>query len=64
MWKEQNRRRICGKSISGVLPSSDSSGHENGAATVAEEFQGALTLALGTVSVNRGGREALVDEEV
>src|SRR5687768_227717 len=46
------------------LPSSDSSGNEDGAAAIAEELESTLTLALGAISVNRGGGEALVDEEI
>lgn len=42
----------------------NSSSHHDGAATVAEELQGTLTLALGAVSVDRCGGEVLVDEEV
>lgn len=43
---------------------SDSSGDQEGAAAAAEELEGTLTLALGTVTVNGGGREVLSDEEV
>ncbi|KAF3062751.1 hypothetical protein CFAM422_010726 [Trichoderma lentiforme] len=44
--------------------SSNSSSHQDGAASVAEELESTLTLTLSPVSVNGGGREALVDEEV
>jgi hypothetical protein len=42
----------------------DSGGNEDGATSRAEHLEGTLTLALGAVTVNRGGGEALVDEEV
>jgi hypothetical protein len=42
----------------------DSSGNEDGATSRAEHLESTFTLALGTVTVNRGSREALVDEEV
>lgn len=44
--------------------SSNGSSNHNGAASVTEELEGALTLTLGAVTVDRSGREALVDEEV
>ncbi|TFB02208.1 hypothetical protein CCMA1212_005838 [Trichoderma ghanense] len=44
--------------------SRDSGGNQDGAASVAEVLESALTLTLGPVSVNGGGGEALVDEEV
>ncbi|GKT40846.1 uncharacterized protein ColSpa_01026 [Colletotrichum spaethianum] len=44
--------------------SGNSGGNQNGAATVAEELQSALTLTLSAVTVNRGGGEVLVDQEV
>jgi hypothetical protein len=44
--------------------SCDSGGNEDGATSRAEHLEGALTLTLGTVTVNGGGGEALVDEEV
>lgn len=44
--------------------SSDSSGNENGTSSVTEELEGTLSLTLCTVTVNGGGGEALVDEEV
>jgi hypothetical protein len=44
--------------------SRDSGGNQDGAASVTEELESALTLTLGPVSVDGGGREALVDEEV
>lgn len=42
----------------------DSSGNEDGAPARAEHLEGTLTLALGAVTVNGCGREALVNEEV
>ena len=44
--------------------SSDSSSDQNGAATVAEHLQSALTLTLSAVTVNGSGGEVLVDQEV
>jgi hypothetical protein len=44
--------------------SSNGSSNQDGAAAVAEVLEGALTLTLGAVTVNRGGGEVLVDEEV
>lgn len=44
--------------------SCDSSGNQDGAAARAEHLQSTLTLALSTVSVDGGGREALVDQEI
>lgn len=44
--------------------SSNSSSHQDGAASVAEELESAFTLTLSPVSVDGGGGEALVDEEV
>lgn len=44
--------------------SSDSSGNQNGATTVAEHLQSALTLTLSAVTVNGSGGEVLVDQEV
>jgi hypothetical protein len=43
---------------------SDSSGDEDRGAARTEHLEGTLTLALSAVTVNGGGREALVDEEV
>lgn len=43
---------------------SNSSSDQDGAATVAEELEGALTLTLSAVTVNGSCGEALVDEEV
>lgn len=44
--------------------SSDSSGDQNRAATVAEHLQSALTLTLSAVTVNGSSGEVLVDQEV
>lgn len=44
--------------------SSDSGSNHKRAATVAEELKSALTLTLGAITVDRGGREVLVDKEV
>jgi hypothetical protein len=41
-----------------------SSGDKNRASSVTEHLQSALTLTLGAVTVDRGGRKVLVDEEV
>lgn len=43
---------------------SNGSGNEDGAASISEEFQGTLTFTLGTITVNGGGREVLVNEEI
>jgi hypothetical protein len=44
--------------------SGNSGGNKNGATSVAEHLESTLTLALGTISVNGGGGEVLVDEEI
>jgi len=44
--------------------SGNSSGDQDGATAIAEHLQGTLTLTLSAVTVNRSGREVLVDEEV
>lgn len=44
--------------------SSDGGGDEDRGAARTEHLEGALTLTLSAVTVNGGGREALVDEEV
>lgn len=44
--------------------SGNSSGDQDGATAIAEHLQGALTLTLSTITVDRGGGEVLVDEEV
>ncbi|VUC19933.1 unnamed protein product, partial [Clonostachys rosea] len=43
---------------------SNGSGNEDGAASISEEFKGTLTFTLGTITVNGGGGEVLVNEEV
>ncbi|CAH0053234.1 unnamed protein product [Clonostachys solani] len=43
---------------------SNCSGNEDGAASISEEFEGTLTFTLGTITVNGGGREVLVNEEI
>jgi hypothetical protein len=47
-----------------LTSSSNSGSNENGAASVTEKLESALTLTLGTVTVNGSGGEVLVDEEV
>jgi hypothetical protein len=44
--------------------SSHSSSHENRASTVPEHLQGLLTLALRAVTVDGGGREALINKKI
>jgi hypothetical protein len=44
--------------------SSDSSSDKNGAASSSEHLQSLLALTLSAVTVDRSGRETLVDEEV
>lgn len=44
--------------------SSHSSSDKDGATSISEELESALTLTLGSVTVNGSGREVLVDEEV
>jgi len=44
--------------------SGDSGGDEDRAACVTEHLEGALTFALGPITVNGSGRETLVDQEV
>jgi hypothetical protein len=44
--------------------SRDGSSHQDRAATVAEELKSTFTLTLGSVSVDGGSREVLVDEEI
>lgn len=43
---------------------SNSSRHHDRAASIAEEFQCSLTLALGAIAMDGGGGEALIDEEI
>ncbi|KAI6772480.1 hypothetical protein HG530_003438 [Fusarium avenaceum] len=47
-----------------LTSSSNSGSDQNGATSVTEKLKSALTLALGTVTVNGCGGEVLVDEEV
>ena len=47
-----------------ILTSSNGGGNQDWAATVTEHLEGTLTLALSAVSVNGGGREVLVDQEI
>lgn len=43
---------------------SNSSGNQDRALAIAEKLEGTLTLTLGTITVNRGGGEVLVDQEI
>lgn len=44
--------------------SGNSSGDKDGAATIPEELESSLTLTLGSVAMNGGGREVLLDQEI
>jgi hypothetical protein len=44
--------------------SSDSSGYQDWASSITKHLKRSLTFTLGTITVNGGGREVLVDEEV
>lgn len=52
------------KDVGEKLTGSDGSSHHDGASTIAEELQSSLSLALRAITMDCGGGEALIDQEI